>query len=223
MTGPTDDSALDQAAVRALFGQAYTTVLALAELLTQQGVWRGLIGPKETGRLWTRHLINSAALEPQLPRTGRVLDIGSGAGLPGLVLAAMRPTLGFELVDSMRRRTGWLQEAVMQLGLTNTTVTWSRVEDLPPGRLYEAVVSRAVGSLTSLARWGAPRLVTGGVFLALKGRAAGDELQRYLAEPVKDNLVDLTVLTVRVLEEIDATYVVRGVKAGPDAGAVAHN
>jgi len=223
MSDPVEDSTLDQAAVRALFGSGFASVEALAGLLQQEGVRRGLIGPREVGRLWSRHLVNCAVLEPYLPPAGQVLDIGSGAGLPGLVLAAMRPSLSFELVDSMRRRTEWLQEAVACLGLANTTVTWSRVEDLPAGHHYDAVVSRAVGTLTKLALWGAPLLVPGGVFLALKGRTAREELLSFLASPGQADLVDLTVEAVRVLPEVDTTYVVRGFKAGPDAGAVAHN
>jgi len=223
MSGPGEDSFLDQAAVRAVFGAGYPVVAALAGLLEDEGVVRGLIGPREAGRLWTRHLINCAALEPFLPRRGLVVDIGSGAGLPGLVLAAMRPDLDFELVDAMRRRTQWLEEAVEGLGLANAVVTWSRVEALHGQRRCAAVVSRAVGSLAVLAEWGAPLLEPGGLFLALKGRSASDELRRYQAAGAGHDLTGLQVKAVRVLAPLEATYVVRGTKGQTNVGAVAHN
>ena len=218
------DALLDSAAVRSLFGPSYQGVQTLAELLVQEGVKRGLIGPKESGRLWTRHLTNCAALERYLPSAGTVLDIGSGAGLPGLVLAMMRPDLHFELVDAMRRRTQWLTEMVARLGLgDNTTVTWSRVEALPGQGQFDAVVSRAVGDLATLVPWSTPLLCPGGVFLALKGQAAGEELRRFLARSTGQDLVDLEVLAVQVLPELETTYVVRGTKPGLNVSGVAHN
>ncbi|MDR2347991.1 MAG: 16S rRNA (guanine(527)-N(7))-methyltransferase RsmG [Bifidobacteriaceae bacterium] len=158
-----------------LFGPALPQVERLAGLLEANADRRGLMGPREVGRLWQRHLANSALLAPLLPAAGLVIDVGSGPGLPGLVLAAMRPDLRFELVDSMRRRTDWLTLAADQLGLGNVAVTWARAESLE-GRQAAAAVSRAVARLDKLAAWTAGLLAPGGLFLAMKGASAEAEL-----------------------------------------------
>jgi 16S rRNA (guanine527-N7)-methyltransferase len=165
--------------MRDLYGSARPTIEHLAALLAEHGETRGLLGPRELDRLWERHLDNCAALAPELAGIGSggsVIDIGSGAGLPGLVLAALRPELNFELVDSMRRRTDWLTFASKELRLTNVAVSWCRAEALAKQRAAQAVVSRAVARLDRLAKWCGPLLEEGGVFLALKGASAAQEL-----------------------------------------------
>jgi 16S rRNA (guanine527-N7)-methyltransferase len=137
-----------------------------------------------------------------------VVDAGSGAGLPGLVLAALRPDLRLELVDSMRRRCEWMEEAVAALGLENVAVTWSRVEDLGP-RDAAAVVSRAVARLDRLAGWTAGLLAPGGGFLAIKGRRAAEELQECRAAMEGHGLVGGEVVEVRPPEQEEPARVVR--------------
>ena len=99
-------------AANEVFGTALPQVTAFAELLTEQGELRGLIGPRELPRLWSRHLVNSAAVSPFLPNKGAVADVGSGAGFPGIVLAAMHPELDFHLIEPMERRVEWLDEVI---------------------------------------------------------------------------------------------------------------
>jgi len=218
-----DDAALDLAMVRRKFGPAFQGLAHLAKLLQQEGPKRGLIGPKETGRLWTRHLINSAVLEPFLPSAGLVIDLGSGAGLPGLVLAIQRPDLSFELIDAMRRRTDWLTEAAALLGLTNVVVTWSRAENLAGQRQAEAVVSRAVGSLADLCAWSMPLLTAGGRFLALKGRSAATEMAQLQASDRRVDLADLSVIEIEPWPNLEPTFVISGHHPDADVGAVPHN
>lgn len=164
------------AEVRAFFGPAMPMIERFHDLLTEQGVVRGLIGPREVDRLWERHLLNSGAVARFLPGTGTVADIGSGGGFPGVVLAAMRPDLRFVLVESMERRTVWLEEVVDHLGLTNVAVVRARAEDLPPSFRVEAVTARAVAPMDRLAGWTLPLLKVGGMLLAMKGEQAADEL-----------------------------------------------
>ena len=149
---------------------------AFEGLLREQGERRGLIGPREVPRLWSRHLANSAALASFLPEAGSVADVGSGAGLPGVVLAAMRPDLAFHLVEPMQRRVDWLEEAVAALGLANVRVRRARAEELHGELEVSVVTARAVAETGKLASWCLPLLEPGGRLLALKGRSAGAEV-----------------------------------------------
>jgi 16S rRNA (guanine527-N7)-methyltransferase len=151
-----------------------------ADLLAVEGVVRGLIGPREAPRLWSRHLLNSAVLEEQVPSGARVADIGSGAGLPGIPLAIARPDVHVTLVEPLLRRATFLQEVVDELGLTTVTVLRERGEalhgsaDVAPG--FDVVTSRAVASLGQLVDWCMPLTAPDGVVLALKGATAGEEI-----------------------------------------------
>lgn len=158
-----------------LFPRAAVRLSAYAELLATEGTLRGLIGPREVPRLWDRHLLNCAVVERLIPEDSSVADIGTGAGLPGIVLAIVRPDLHVDLVDPLLRRTTFLEEAVESLELDNATVVRSRAEDLPPAS-YEVVTSRAVAPLGKLARWCLPLCVEGGLMLAMKGSSAEEEL-----------------------------------------------
>lgn len=155
---------------------AYATLAAFHDLLAEEGVTRGLIGPREVPRLWERHLMNSAAVAPFLPQAGTVVDIGSGAGLPGIVLAAMRPEVHVVLLEPMERRVQWLLEVVGALGLTSVEVVRGRAEELHHKRLFDAATARAVAPLDRLALWALPLLRQGGVLVALKGSQAAQEL-----------------------------------------------
>jgi len=127
-------------------------------------------------RLWERHLLNSAAVAQFLPTEGRLIDIGSGAGLPGVVLAAMLPGVDVTLLEPMERRADWLIEVVSQLGLANAQVRRGRAEELHGELQAEAVTARAVAPMDRLGRLAMPLLVRGGVLVALKGRQAADEV-----------------------------------------------
>src|SRR5450830_1547721 len=140
------------AVVRDFFGPAFPAVATLVAMLEREGVERGLIGPRELGKLWERNALNSAAAVTFLPTTGRLIDVGSGAGFPGLVLAAMRPDQEVVLVEPMERRTLWLAEAVAACGLANVVVTRARAEDLVGVLSGRGVTARAVAPLDRLAR-----------------------------------------------------------------------
>ena len=159
-----------------LMGSAHDVVSAFATMLADQGVTRGLIGPREVPRLWERHLVNSAAVAAFLPVTGTILDVGTGAGLPGVVLAAMRPDQHVILLEPMERRVTWLQEVVDALGLTSAEVLRGRAEELHRKLQVDVVTARAVAPMDRLARWTLPLLRAGGVLLAMKGDQAAAEL-----------------------------------------------
>ena len=155
-----------------------------AQLLAGPGVDRGLIGPREAPRLWTRHLLNCAVVvdpeEGLVPLGARVTDVGSGAGLPGLVWAIARPDLSIALVEPLLRRSVFLQEAVEALGLTDrVSVIRGRAEhagdDLARA---DVVTARAVAPLERLLPWAVPLVRPGGAVVALKGSSAAEELER---------------------------------------------
>lgn len=145
-----------------------------AALLADAGVERGLIGPREAPRLWERHLINSAALAELLPADATVCDIGSGAGLPGLVLAIARPDVRVTLLEPLLRRVVFLNEAVEALGLESVRVERARAED-HRGR-FDVVTARAVAPLSRLLEWAMPLVAPRGVLAAMKGASAEDEV-----------------------------------------------
>lgn len=164
-------------AVREYLGDGYDGVVRYAELLRDQGELRGLIGPREVPRIWERHILNSAAVVPYLPQTGSVADIGSGAGLPGIVIAAMRPQLQVILVEPMERRTTWLAEVVSELGLTNVEIKRGRAEEYHGAFEADAVTSRAVAALSKLVRMSMPLVRVGGELVILKGRNVAQEVE----------------------------------------------
>lgn len=147
-----------------------------AALLATEGVVRGLIGPREAPRLWERHLLNCAVLEELLPRDASVCDIGSGAGLPGLVLAIARPDLQITLVEPLLRRTTFLSEVVEQLGLSGVEVVRERADALHGSRRFDVVTSRAVAPLSRLLAWSMPLVAPHGALLAMKGSSIEEEI-----------------------------------------------
>jgi 16S rRNA (guanine527-N7)-methyltransferase len=159
-----------------VFGSAAPTARRFADLLASVGVERGLIGPREVQRLWGRHLLNCAVVEPLLPTGATVADIGSGAGLPGLVWALTRSDLHVTLVEPMLRRVRFLEEAVRHLGLTNVGIVRSRAEELHGDRDFDVVAARAVAPMPRLAAWCMPLVHPGGMMAALKGASATAEL-----------------------------------------------
>lgn len=194
------------------FGDAYPVLAQFSELLASQGVLRGLIGPHEVSRLWERHLLNSAAMVPFLPTAGRLIDVGSGAGLPGVVLAAMLPGVEVILLDPMERRTDWLNEIVAELGLSNVSVRRGRAEELHGELLVEAVTARAVAPMDRLGRMTMPLLAKGGVLVALKGRQAAVEVGKARSALKKMGAGVPEILEARTIDGVESTTVVRVVR-----------
>jgi 16S rRNA (guanine527-N7)-methyltransferase len=165
-------------AAERVFGDRVDVAQRYADLLAGPGVERGLIGPREVDRLWDRHILNSAAVAELIDRGARVVDIGSGAGLPGIPIAIARPDLHVTLIEPMLRRTAFLEEVVAALAI-DVAIVRGRAEE--PGVRSTAggadvVVSRAVASLDKLTRWSLPLLRPGGRMLALKGERADEEV-----------------------------------------------
>jgi 16S rRNA (guanine527-N7)-methyltransferase len=154
--------------------------LSLAEryvaLLADTGTSHGLIGPREAPRLWDRHVLNCAVVHPLFETGASVADVGSGAGLPGIPLAIVRPDLRLTLVEPLLRRTAWLTETVEELGLHNVVVHRGRAESLWGGPRYRHVTARAVARIAELARIALPLLEGRGSLHALKGSSAATEL-----------------------------------------------
>ena len=186
-----------------------------AELLATDGVVRGLLGPREAPRLWDRHLVNCALLAELVPQGATVCDIGSGAGLPGLVLAIARADLRLTLVEPLLRRSTFLEEVLASLGLDNVEVVRGRAEALHGQRRFEVVTSRAVAPLDRLLGWSMPLVEPTGALVAMKGSSAPEEIET--ARPVLAEL-GCAEPEVRVLGEgivSSTTVAVRVVWADP--------
>ena len=161
------------------------------DLLISAGVERGLIGPREVPRIWERHILNCAVVVPRVPQGATVADVGSGAGLPGLVWAIARPDLHVTLIEPLLRRVVFLEEAVDILGLDQVTVLRARAEDVRDQ--FDVVTARAVAPLEKLAGWCLPLVRTGGVLLALKGRTAEEEVASSRVSLHKMGATDIVV------------------------------
>jgi 16S rRNA (guanine527-N7)-methyltransferase len=179
-----------------VFSHALPLAEAYAALLADDGVVRGLIGPREAPRLWERHLVNCALLGEAVPPGADVCDIGSGAGLPGLVLAIARPDLRLTLVEPLLRRTTFLAEVVERLGLTNVEVVRARAEELHGTREFTVVTSRAVAPLGRLLDWSMPLVRQGGTLVAMKGASAADEITEATAGLRRHGAGRVEVLTL---------------------------
>src|SRR4051794_27132338 len=164
-------------AARGVFRDRLGLAEQYAAMLSEAGVVRGLIGPREVPRLWDRHLLNCAVLADLVPEGATVADIGPGAGLPGLVLAITRPDLRVTLVEPMLRRTTFLREAVDTLDLGRVEVVRARAEQLHGERSFDVVTSRAVAPLDRLLTWSLPLTRAGGLVLAMKGSSAATEIK----------------------------------------------
>ena len=161
---------------RQLFGDRLELAVRYEEILRTDGVDRGLVGPREADRMWDRHLLNCAVVGPTIASGATVADVGSGAGLPGLVLAISRPDLSICLVEPLLRRATFLTEVVDRLGLSAVEVRRARAEHLHGTLTVDVVTARAVAPLQRLAGWCLPLVRPGGLFLALKGQRAEEEL-----------------------------------------------
>jgi 16S rRNA (guanine527-N7)-methyltransferase len=188
--GPPPDAA------GAIFGKRLGLAARYAQLLAGAGVERGLIGPREVERIWDRHLLNSAAIAELLDSGERLIDIGSGAGLPGIPLAIARPDLQVVLLEPLLRRSEFLTEVVDELGLGVEVVRGRAEEPWVRNRFGErdAAVSRAVAALDKLTKWSLPLLRPGGRMLAIKGERAPEEVEEHRRGMAASGAVDVRVL-----------------------------
>jgi 16S rRNA (guanine527-N7)-methyltransferase len=190
-----------------LYGDRYDLVAGYVELLATTGVEWGLLGPREVDRLWERHILNSVAVIDLVPSGATVADVGSGAGLPGLPLAILRPDLQVTLIEPLLRRSGFLTQAVDKLGITDrVAVVRERAED--HRMRYDVVLSRALAPLGRLVTWCAPLRERDGVILALKGSSAAAEVEAAASQLAKHRL-SAEVLQVRAHGLSEPTTAVR--------------
>ncbi|WP_082501562.1 16S rRNA (guanine(527)-N(7))-methyltransferase RsmG [Williamsia sp. Leaf354] len=200
------------AAAHTLFGRRVEAAATYRDFLADAGVVRGLIGPREVDQMWSRHVLNCAAAAEAIAADGRVVDIGSGAGLPGIPLALARSDLRVTLVEPLLRRYEFLVEIVGMLGL-DVEVVRGRAEDkevIAAVGGTDVVTSRAVAPLDRLARWSLPLLRPGGELLAIKGSSAGEEIEKHRAALSRAGLGDLRVESFGADTLAVATTVVRG-------------
>lgn len=209
MTGSNEASR--EAILRTLYGERLPLAVRYAELLGTTAVTRGLIGPREVDRIWDRHILNSAAVSLVIGEGVSVVDVGSGAGLPGIPLAILRPDLSVTLLEPLLRRTTFLSEVVAEIGLGDqVSVVRGRAEDCAGdhGMRFDVVTSRAVAPLDRLVGWCTPLLAPGGEIVALKGQSAQDEVDTHRARLADAGLV-ATVQVVRLAPELDTATVLR--------------
>lgn len=191
-----------------------------AALLASAGVERGLIGPREVPRLWDRHLLNCAVVVPLVPTDADVIDVGSGAGLPGIVWAIARPDLHVTCLEPLQRRATFLEEVVAELDLVSRVqVVRARAEDIVRGRgpvtslRARVVTARAVAPLERLAGWTVPLVQSGGELIALKGRSAAEEVQASATVLERLGIVSVEVVECGLGVVEPPTTVVRAVKS----------
>lgn len=194
-----------------LFDSNSQAIEAYAGILAGRAVEWGLIGPREAERIWDRHILNSAAVAQLVSAGSTVVDVGSGAGLPGIPLAILRPDLTVTLLEPLLRRWKFLSEVVVELGLEGrVTAVRERAED--HGGCYDVVVARAVARLDRLITWCDPLRVPGGMLLALKGDGAGQELAR-AAQTLAARRLEAELFVVRAHPAAEQARVVRIVDA----------
>jgi 16S rRNA (guanine527-N7)-methyltransferase len=192
-----------------VLGAHADAIRQFAAALIEQGELRGLIGPRELERIWSRHLLNSAVIAPLLQTGATVADVGSGAGLPGLVLAMLRPDCGFVLIEPMERRSDWLSEQARALGLENVQVEQARGQDSAYRGRMDAVTARAVSALRTLLPIVSPLAKPGGELLLMKGAAVYDELAAAQSQVRAAGLSHVEVLQLRPAADLEATRVFR--------------
>jgi len=179
---------------RKIFGEAAATAQQYAHLLAGMGVERGVIGPNEVPRIWERHLLNSAVVAELVPEGSSLVDLGSGAGLPGIVLAMLLPDSEVVLLEAALRRAIFLEECVAELGLANASVVRARAEQMAGELAVDVVTARAVAPLDRLAALAVGLLKPGGIVLAVKGAKASAEVHEAKAALDRLGLRDAEVL-----------------------------
>lgn len=200
-----------------LFGDQIGLARSFVADLAEHGETLGLVGPAEYPRLWTRHVINSVLMASLVH--GRVADVGSGAGLPGIPLAIARPDVAFTLIEPMERRTAWLEDEIARLGLQNVTVIRARAEDVGDDVTVDVVTARAVSALAKLIPLTAPLVVAGGELVLLKGRGAEAEIEKAAKVIRRFHLSDVRVEELGEGLDTEPTRVVRALV---DADVVAN-
>lgn len=193
-----------------LFGDRIDVARAFTATLAEQGELLGLIGPLEPPRLWSRHVLNCALLA-ELVRPGLVGDVGSGGGLPGLVLAIARPDVEFVLIEPMERRTDWLQAQTESLGLDNVVVERARAEESAYRGRLDQVTARAVSALRTLIPVVAPLVRPGGELLLMKGARVAEERAAAAKQIVRAKLAGVEVLELTAAGLAEPTRVFRAV------------
>ncbi|MDO5533558.1 MAG: 16S rRNA (guanine(527)-N(7))-methyltransferase RsmG [Propionibacteriaceae bacterium] len=202
------------AAATAVFGDELPRAVAFAEFLATHGVERGLLGPREVDRIWERHVLNSVAVGHAMPEGATVVDVGSGAGLPGMPVALARPDLQITLLEPLLRRSQFLEEAVEVLDL-GERVRVVRGRAVPPGdndplghhERYDVVTSRAVAALPRLLGWCVPLMNADGRIVALKGATATDEINQ-ATQDLRRHRLDAEARSVVTHEGAEPTWLV---------------
>jgi 16S rRNA (guanine527-N7)-methyltransferase len=195
----------------AVFGNGYEEIRRYVDILTTRGVEWGLLGPKETSRVWERHVLNSAAVSSLIPEGSGLADVGSGAGLPGVPLAILREDLRVTLIEPLLRRSNFLTQIVDELGLADRVeVLRTRAEDCDS--TFDVVTARAVAKLPTLIGWTKSLFLPDGQLLAVKGISAEDEVKK-AQKVLKSSHLDAEVLVVRAHPEAEVTHVVRVVSS----------
>ncbi|MFZ2259463.1 MAG: 16S rRNA (guanine(527)-N(7))-methyltransferase RsmG [Luteococcus japonicus] len=187
----------------AVYGDAYQTINRYVDILGTKGIEWGLMGPREKDRLWDRHILNSAALADLIPEGSTVVDVGSGAGLPGIPLAILRPDLEITLLEPLLRRFTFLGETVDDLGLAKrVTVQRGRAEDCD--QVFDVVTCRAVANVSKLLGWCTPLFYPNGKLVALKGESVDQEIID-ASRRLEKSRMEAAVLTVRAHPEAEVT------------------
>lgn len=208
--GSPDSPVLESepAVAATLFGDRIDVARSFTNELARRGEELGLIGPLELPRLWTRHILNSALVAPLLEAGGSVGDVGSGAGLPGLVLAIARLDVSMTLIEPMERRVEWLRGEADRLGLENVTVVRARAEDVADELVLDQVTARAVSALSKLIPLTVPLVRSGGQLILMKGARVDDEVAAARKVILRKRLEDVEVLElgVGVVEETTRVF-----------------
>lgn len=213
MTEDLSLTAEETVAAEKIFGDRLDLAKRYVEHLATSGIERGLLGPREVPRLWSRHVLNCAVIEEVMEKEAEVADVGSGAGLPGLCLAIARPDLKLTLIEPLERRCIWLSEVIDDLGLANVTVMRGRAEQMVDVVNARYVTARAVSALTNLAGLTIPLLHGQGELIAIKGRSAAEEIAKATKAIRKLGGKETEVLTVGETILAEPTTVVR-IKVG---------
>lgn len=192
---------------RELYGTQFPLLNRYVDILQSTGVAWGLLGAREAHRMWDRHILNSAALSGLIATGSAVADVGSGAGLPGIPLAVLRPDLRITLIEPLLRRSNFLTQTVEELQLADRVkVVRSRAED--HHQTYGVVVARALAPLARLIGWCNPLRAPGGVILALKGSSVADEVTSAKRE-LEAAQLGAEIVKARAHPDADAATVVR--------------
>ncbi|MGP9488356.1 16S rRNA (guanine(527)-N(7))-methyltransferase RsmG [Arthrobacter sp. MYb211] len=204
MTEDLSLTAAETVAAEKIFGDRLDLAKRYVAHLATSGIERGLLGPREVPRLWSRHVLNCAVIESLMERDAEVADVGSGAGLPGLCLAIARPDLKLTLIEPLERRCIWLTEVIDDLGLDNVTVMRGRAEQMTETINARYVTARAVSALSNLAGLTIPLLHGQGDLIAIKGRSAAEEIDKAQKVIRKLGGTETKVVTVGedMLEEV---------------------